>query len=325
MNCRLRIRSTCTRFSRATSKRSSRSISIRRSRKGFARCGSFTDAGSACSGKSSGRSLRSTRTWSRSTTPRTEGPRRCSWLGDLLLPLLDVLLRELLESRRSQTDLLSFGLRGIEGHPVAEDAPDKEESADSISRSAVNKDRTVFRVVGQLEELVGLLVLGPRLIRDRDVVVLQAQLLRFSFFRCGVEARFPRGTQIDDGRDALRLQFRQMRGRRLSSGAELSIELQEILNPRRGLLSKRSNAEDAQQQNRKDCLFHDSLLTLGTLRHRSRGVKPSVWYTAGHEPRNSSPQRDTCVLYVHLSCLFGAGFYRGITEPASCRRPAASN
>jgi len=60
--------------------------------------------------------------------------------------------------------------------------------------------------------------------------ILEAQFLRFSLFGRGVESVFTDRAQVDDRRNALSFEVRQLRKCRLPTGAELGVDLQKILN-----------------------------------------------------------------------------------------------
>ena len=81
----------------------------------------------------------------------------------------DVAARELLEVRRvAKADLPGLFERGVVGHAVAQHATNHPERADPNRGRAVDEHRTVGRIVGDLQELVGLLV-GRRGVDDRDI------------------------------------------------------------------------------------------------------------------------------------------------------------
>src|SRR5690349_3760912 len=171
----------------------------------------------------------------------------------------DVPARKLHEMRTlAQTDLLRFGLGVFDLPAVAQDSPDHPESADANRAGAVDERRPVFRVVSDLQKLIDLFVLRIAK-RDRDIEVAQAQLLRLRFLFGG--AMLARLAQVDDGLHAFGLQLLKVFKLRLSAGAEVFIDAQEISDRRQVVLGH--SRSDPKQDCKKDVQdFHARHLTL---------------------------------------------------------------
>src|SRR5690242_7324481 len=98
---------------------------------------------------------------------------------------LDVLERELEPVRTlAQSDFLRFGLCVFDFPAVAQYAPDHPERADANRGSAMNKDRTIVRIVGDFQKLRDLLFVWIA-VSDGNVEVAQAKLFRLRFFLRG--------------------------------------------------------------------------------------------------------------------------------------------
>src|SRR5262245_39526605 len=122
----------------------------------------------------------------------------------------------------------------------------------------MNEDRPVLRIVSQLQEFIGLLVLRPCLIRHGNIEILHSQLLDLGFFRWSIESGFSRGSQIDDRGDALSFQLGQLSWGGLTTGAEFCIDLEEILNSW-SRLSDRDTCQYTHHQRPKHYFLHYAL------------------------------------------------------------------
>jgi hypothetical protein len=127
----------------------------------------------------------------------------------------------------------------------------------------MNEHRSVLRIVGNLQELIRLLILR-RLIRDGNMEILHTQFLHVRLFGHGIESSFANGPQIDYGRDSLRLQFGQVRGCRLPAAAEVRVDLEKVVNRRR-LLRHPDNCYRENQHRRQNHSFHVASHWIGRL------------------------------------------------------------
>src|SRR5215813_9666276 len=136
-----------------------------------------------------------------------------------LLMLLDVIFRKADQMRGvDQSHLFGFFFSLLDRPPVTQHPPDHPEGSDPNRRTAMNERRSVFGIIGDLEELIRLFVfrLG---VNDWDVDISQSQLLRLRFFFRG--AVFAGLSKIDNRLHAISLELGQMFDARLAAGAEL--------------------------------------------------------------------------------------------------------
>jgi hypothetical protein len=181
--------------------------------------------------------------------------------------------------RVDEAHLPRLGKRVVPRPLVADDTADHPEGAGANRGRAVNEDRPVRRVVGDLEELVGLL--GLRLtIDDGDVEVLEAgggdrlALL--------VGAMLGRRAQVEDRLDAVRLERREVIRARLPARAELRVDLHEGADVGRRRLLRRLTHGREQDDDRGEVLedhvrFYGPLLIRNTRSSPARAApRPSV-------------------------------------------------
>src|SRR5262245_4798590 len=139
---------------------------------------------------------------------------------------LDVLARELDPVwTLAQANLLSFSLCVVDLPAITQHPADHPERADANRGSAMNEDRPVVGIVGELQKLRDLLFVWVAE-RYGDVEVAQAQLFCFRFFLRGT--MLARLAQVDDRLHAFALQLFEMFETWLAAGAEVFIDAKKI-------------------------------------------------------------------------------------------------
>ena len=139
---------------------------------------------------------------------------------------LDVLARELKPVWTfAQTDFFGFSLRVFNFPAVAQHSSDHPERADANGRSAMDKDRTIFGIVGDFQKLCDLFFVWIS-VSDGDVEVAQPELFCFCFFLGS--AVLARLAQVDDRLHAVCFQLFEVLEFRLTAGAEILVHAQEV-------------------------------------------------------------------------------------------------
>src|SRR5436305_13292279 len=139
---------------------------------------------------------------------------------------LDVLACELVEVWGIvQANLLGLFLSVFDGPTVAQDSSNHPERSHANGRGAVNKRRTVLRIVSDPEKLCRLFFfwIGER---DRNVEVTQAQLFGLCLFFGG--AMFAWLAEVDNSPHAFGFECLEVLELRLPTGAKVFIDAQEV-------------------------------------------------------------------------------------------------
>src|SRR6185503_1414371 len=164
----------------------------------------------------------------------------------------DVLACKLIPVRTfTQPDLLRFFFGVFDFPSVTQHTSDHPERTNTNCSSAMNKDRAIFRIVCDLQELRDLLFV--RITKsDRNVEVTQAELFRLCLFFGG--AMFAWLAQVDDRLNAVSFQFFEMFETWLSTGAEVFVDAQEVSD-----LARVLGHESEQQEGCDKASLHMSL------------------------------------------------------------------